>query len=83
MILALFYSDGTLYTGQFGRGLMKYSSEHNRRFFAWRYYAGIPPTYAAYKAKLGSWQNLQHALLANLSSMLQGLDESQAKTALT
>jgi HAD superfamily hydrolase (TIGR01490 family) len=83
MIVALFDSDGTLYTGQFGRGLMKYSSEHNRRFFAWRYYAGILPAYAAYKAKLGSWQNLQHALLANLSGMLQGLDESQAKTALT
>jgi hypothetical protein len=26
MIVALFDADGTLYTGQFGRGLMKYSS---------------------------------------------------------
>ena len=32
MIVALFDSDGTLYTGQFGRGMMKYSSEHNRKF---------------------------------------------------
>jgi HAD superfamily hydrolase (TIGR01490 family) len=83
MILALFDSDGTLYTGQFGRGMMKYSSEHDRKFYAWRYYAGILPAYAAYKAKLGNWQNLQRALLANLSGMLQGLDESQAKAALT
>jgi len=83
MIVALFDSDGTLYTGQFGRGMMRYSTEHKRRYFAWRYYAGILPAYAAYKAKLGSWQNLQHALLANLSGMLQGLDESQAKAALT
>jgi len=83
MIVALFDSDGTLYTGQFGRGMMKYSTEHNRRFFAWRYYAGILPAYTAYKAKLGSWQNLQHALLANLSGMLQGLDESQTTAALT
>ena len=83
MIVALFDSDGTLYTGQFGRGMMKYSSEHNRKFITWRYYASILPAYIAYKVKLGSWQNLQHALLANLSGMLQGLDESQAKTALT
>ena len=83
MIVALFDSDGTLYTGQFGRGMMKHSSEHNRKFITWRYYASILPAYMAYKVKLGSWQNLQHALLANLSSMLQGLDESQAKTALT
>ena len=82
MILALFDSDGTLYTGQFGRGMMKYSTEHNRRFFAWRYYAGILPAYAAYKVKLGSWQNLQHALLAKLSGMLQGLDQEQANAAL-
>jgi len=83
MIVALFDSDGTLYTGQFGRGMMKYSSKHNRRYFAWRYYASILPAYISYKLKLGSWQNLQHALLANLSGMLQGLDEAQAKTALT
>ena len=83
MIVALFDSDGTLYTGQFGRGMMKYSTEHYRRYFAWRYYASILPAFAVYKVKLGSWQNLQHALLANLSGMLQGLDESQAKAALT
>ena len=58
MIVALFDSDGTLYTGQFGRGMMKYSTEHNRRLLAWRYYASVLPAYIAYKVKLGSWQNL-------------------------
>lgn len=82
MIVALFDSDGTLYTGQFGRGLMKYSSEHHRRFFAWRYYASILPTYILYKAKLASWEKLQKPLLANLSGMLQGLDQQQATQAL-
>ena len=83
MILALFDADGTLYTGQFGRGLMKYSSEHNRRFFARRYYAGIFPTYTLFKLKLTSRENMQHALLAKLSGMLQGLDQKQAHAALS
>jgi HAD superfamily hydrolase (TIGR01490 family) len=82
MILALFDSDGTLYTGQFGRGMMKYSSRHNRRFFAWRYYASILPTYILFKAQLTGWENMQHALLVNLSGLLQGLDQEQAHTAL-
>jgi len=82
MIVALFDADGTLYTGQFGRGMMKYSSEHNRRYFAWRYYASILPAYILYKLKLGSWQNVQRPLLDNLSGMLQGLDEAQANGAL-
>jgi len=83
MILALFDADGTLYTGQFGRGLMKYSSEHNRQFYARRYYAGILPTYTLFKLKLTSRENMQHALLAKLSGMLQGLDQQQAHAALS
>jgi HAD superfamily hydrolase (TIGR01490 family) len=83
VIVALFDSDGTLYTGQFGRGMMKYSSEHNRKYFSRRYYASILPIYLLFKMKLASWQSLQHALLAHLSGMLQGLDQDQAITALT
>jgi len=83
MIVALFDSDGTLYTGQFGRGMMKYSSSHNRRYFAWRYYAGIIPTYLLYKAKLASWESLQYALLVKLSGLMQGFDQEQAQAALT
>lgn len=83
MIIALFDADGTLYTAQFGRGLMKYSSEHDRRFFAWRYYARILPAYTLYKLKLGNRENMQYALLAHLSGMLQGLNEAQASAALT
>jgi HAD superfamily hydrolase (TIGR01490 family) len=83
MILALFDSDGTLYTGQFGRGMMKYSSGNNRRFFAWRYYASVLPAYLLFKAKLAGRETMQHALLARLSGMLQGLDQAQAAQALT
>lgn len=83
MILALFDSDGTLYTGQYGRGMMIYSSDHNRRHFAWRYYAGILPTYLLFKARLASQERMQYALLANLSGMLQGFDQHQATEALT
>lgn len=82
MILAFFDADGTLYTAQFGRGLMKYSSEHGRKFFARRYYASILPAYTLYKVKLGSREKMQHALLANLSGMLEGLDQEQAHAAL-
>ncbi len=83
MIVALFDADGTLYTGQFGRGLMKYSSEHNRKFFARRYYASIIPAYLLYKIKLTSRANMQHSLLAYLSGMLEGLNQEEANAALT
>jgi len=81
MVVALFDADGTLYTAQFGRGLMKYSSEHNRKLYAWRYYAGIFPAYTLYKIKLGSREKMQYALLIHLSGMLQGLDRKQKPTA--
>jgi len=83
MILALFDADGTLYTGQFGRGLMKYSSEHGRKYYAWRYYIGILPLYLLFKLKLTSREKMQYALLNQLSGMLQGLDQEQAHAALT
>jgi len=83
MIVALFDSDGTLYTGQFGRGLMKYSAEHGRRLYAWRYYVSIMPTYFLYKAKLGNLGTLQRNLLVGLSGMLQGLNCEQTDAALT
>lgn len=83
MIVALFDSDGTLYTGQFGRGLMKHSTEHGRRLYAWRYYAGIMPTYFMYKAKMGNWETMQRKLLVGLSGMLQGFNREQTNVALT
>lgn len=83
MILALFDSDGTLYTAQFGRGLMKYSMEHGRKFHALRYYASVMPTYLLYQAKLVSWDTLQRKLIAGLSAMLQGLTPEEARPALT
>ena len=83
MVLALFDADGTLYTGQFGRGLMKYSSEHGRKYYAWRYYMGILPAYLLFKLKLTSRENMQHALLSRLSGMLQGFDQGQAYAALS
>ena len=83
MVIALFDADGTLYTGQFGRGLMKYSSEHNRQYFAQRYYMGIAPTYLLYKVKLASREKMQHALLVKLSGMLEGLNQEQAHAALS
>ena len=83
MIVALFDADGTLYTGQFGRGLMKYSSEHNRKFFARRYYANIAPAYLLYKIKLMSRAKMQHSLLVYLSGMLEGLNQEEANAALT
>jgi len=83
MIVALFDADGTLYTGQFGRGLMKYSSEHNRKYYARRYYIGVLPAYLLYKLKIGTRENMQHYLLAKLSDMLQGMDQEQAHAALS
>src|SRR5262245_63164410 len=63
--------------------MIKYSSEHGRKYYSRRYYASIFPIYFLFKMKLASWQSVQHALLANLSGMLQGLNQEEALTALS
>jgi HAD superfamily hydrolase (TIGR01490 family) len=76
-IAALFDSDGTLYSAQYGRELMKYSSENGRKAAAYAYYASLMPLYFLHKAKLVSDKTYHLPVLSRLAWMVKGLTEQE------
>ena len=78
MIVALFDSDGTLYSNQMGWGMMKYEEMNGRRNRARMYYASLMPGYALYKAGLMKPERFQHSLIIGLTRFFRGsnLDDS-------
>jgi HAD superfamily hydrolase (TIGR01490 family) len=79
-IAALFDCDGTLYSAQFGRGMMKYTSEHGRKRTVQTYYASILIPYLLRKLKLIHEEKLLRPVIARLAWFLQGLSEEEGKT---
>jgi HAD superfamily hydrolase (TIGR01490 family) len=78
-IAALFDCDGTLYSAQFGRGLMKYASEHERKGTAQVYCASIFLPYVLRKLKLLREEKLLRPVIARLAWFLQGFSEEEGK----
>lgn len=76
-IAALFDCDGTLYSAQYGRGLMKYSSENGRKGNARAYYASLIPPYYLHKLKLIGDETYHRPVLSRLSWMAKGLTEQE------
>jgi hypothetical protein len=62
MIAALFDVEGTLYTAQMGRGMLRYAREHGRRGAANRYYAAMTPILLFKKLKLMSDEAMRSTL---------------------
>lgn len=79
MIAALFDCDGTLYTAQFGRGLMQYAAEHGRRLSALAYYGSVMPRYLLYKLNLLGDEAFLRPTIANLAWLIKGLDEAASQ----
>ena len=77
MIAALFDCDGTLYSAQFGRGLMQSASGHGRKGAVRFYYASILIPYLLRKLKLIHEENLARPIVAHLAGLIKGLDEQQ------
>jgi len=78
-VAALFDCDGTLYTAQLGRGLLKYASEHGRKGDVRAYYATVLLPYTL--GKLGLTKNEMHLrpVIAQLARLVRGLSELEGE----
>jgi HAD superfamily hydrolase (TIGR01490 family) len=72
MIVALFDSDGTLYSNQMGWGMMKYEEINGRRGRARLYYASLLPGYFLNKSGLIKPESFQHTLIMGLTKFFKG-----------
>jgi HAD superfamily hydrolase (TIGR01490 family) len=80
MIVALFDSDGTLYSNQMGWGMMKYEELNGRRNRARLYYASLMPGYFLNKSGLMKPERFQYSLIMGLTRFFKGsnLDEGMS-----
>jgi HAD superfamily hydrolase (TIGR01490 family) len=81
MIIALFDSDGTLYSPQFGRGMMEYAKSHGRSFDANAYYASLVPEVLLAKIKMGNPERFQRGLIERLTWLFKGYTMEEANRA--
>lgn len=73
MIVALFDSDGTLYSNQMGRGMMKYEELYGNKTAARLYFAALIPGFVLNKAGLMKPVAFQELLLQGLTKFIKGL----------
>lgn len=83
MIIALFDSDGTLYSAQFGRGLMQYARQHGRRGKACMYFASLVPEGLLARFIPAVNEHFQRAMIARLAWLVQGYNLEQVQAAFT
>jgi len=73
MIVALFDSDGTLFSNQQGWGMLKYLETHGRRGRARAYLAWLLPAYLLNKAGLMPRERSQLLITRRLSWLVRGM----------
>ena len=83
VIAAIFDADGTLYSAQYGRGLMTYAHTHGHLGRARVYFASIAWVLALTKLGLANGEALDRVKISGLAHMMRGWSESQALPALT
>jgi HAD superfamily hydrolase (TIGR01490 family) len=81
MITALFDADGTLYSAQMGRGLLRYVRTHGYRHRAALYYVSLLSRLLLNRLKLADSDGVQRKLIEGLGGLLTGWDELQASQA--
>jgi HAD superfamily hydrolase (TIGR01490 family) len=81
MIVALFDADGTLYSAQYGRGLMKYALAHGRRLHAAAYFASLVPASIPVALKLTHNEGFDRAKISRMARLLRGWKEDQGRRA--
>ena len=77
IIAALFDCDGTLFAAQYGRGLMKYSSDHGRKGITRAYYASLALPYFLNKYGLLSDETFNRIVTSRLAWMVKGMTEKE------
>jgi HAD superfamily hydrolase (TIGR01490 family) len=83
VVAAIFDADGTLYSAQYGRGLMTYARTHGHSVRARLYFASIAWVLALTKLGVASRETLDRAKISGLAHMMRGWSETQALPALT
>ena len=76
-IAALFDCDGTLYSAQYGRGLMKYASDRGHKRAVRGYYASLMPLFALRKFKLITDEQFHRPLTSRMAWMVKGMREQE------
>jgi HAD superfamily hydrolase (TIGR01490 family) len=79
IVAALFDCDGTLFTAQFGRGLLGYANDHGRKGAAWSYYASIFFPYMLGKFGLLGKEKSHRPLILHMPKLIRGLSEREAE----
>jgi len=75
---ALFDCDGTLYSAQFGRGLLAYATTHKRKMAAWAYYASVFFPYVLSKFGFLEKEKSHRPLIFHMPKLIRGLSEGEA-----
>ena len=83
MIAALFDADGTLYSAQYGRGLMTYARTHGHTQRARLYFLSLTTVFLFAKLKIVDGEAVDRAKIAGLARMMRGWDETQSLPAFT
>jgi HAD superfamily hydrolase (TIGR01490 family) len=76
-IAALFDCDGTLYSAQYGRGLMKYASERGKKWAVRGYYGSLMPLFFLRKYKLIAEEQFHRPLTSRMAWMIKGMSEQE------
>jgi HAD superfamily hydrolase (TIGR01490 family) len=80
-IAALFDCDGTLYSAQYARGLIKYASEHGKNGPVRAYYGANLIPYLMRKIKVIAEETYHRLLISRLAWMVQGMTEQELRQA--
>jgi HAD superfamily hydrolase (TIGR01490 family) len=78
LIVALFDSDGTLFSNQQGRGMLKYLEAHGRGLAARMYWGALAPAYFLTRLKLIPTERFQQYFTVRLGSLVKGMDPAEA-----
>ena len=81
MIVALFDSDGTLYSAQFGRGLLRYAAEHGRKNKVRLYYASLIPDILLARLFPSAVERFQRTIITRLAWLIQRYNPQQLAAA--
>jgi HAD superfamily hydrolase (TIGR01490 family) len=73
----LFDCDGTLYSAQYGRGLMKYAAQRGKKSAVRMYYASLLPLLAMRKFKLIPTEQFHRPLTSRMPWMIKGMSEQE------
>jgi len=81
MIVALFDCDGTLFSAQFGRGLMAYARSRGQKGLVRLYYGYILIPFLLHKLGIISRETITRRIIASLAIFIKGWDDEEGQEA--